>query len=84
MAKNRARGFHFWPHGAALRVALVVFSFVHYGEDAFVVLGGHAYERAHPHPEYRSGATHHEGYGHTGDIAESYGGGYYRCQCLNG
>ena len=70
-------------HGAALRIALVVAAFIHYCQHALMVFGGHAHERTHPHPEYRSGAAHNKGDGHAGDVAQPDGGGHYRRQGLH-
>ncbi len=71
-------------HGAALGRSLVILAFVHDGQDAFVVLGSHAYKGTYPHPEDGARAAHHEGDRHARYISETYRGGDDRGKRLHG
>jgi hypothetical protein len=61
-------------HGAADVVAQFVALAVADRQQRLGVLGGHAHQRDHPHPEQRAGAADQDGAGHAGDVARPHRG----------
>ena len=67
-------------HGAANPLAVVVFLAVLHCQHHFTVLGGHAKQCGHPHPEQGAGAAHGNRRGHAGNIARAHRGRQRRHQ----
>ena len=62
-------------HGAALVDALLISDTVLHRQGDLAVLGAHAKECRHPHPEGSAGAAHEDGAGDAGDVAGTHSAG---------
>jgi hypothetical protein len=71
-------------HRAADLFAMVVGLAEVHRQQHLGVLGSHADQRRHPHPEQRTGATDGDGRGHAGDVAGAHRRRQRRHQCRVG
>ncbi len=62
-------------HGAARHLAVGVLLAIFHRQQALGILGGHAEQGGHPHPEQGTRAAQLDGGGDPDDVAGAYGGG---------